>query len=336
MPYPGDNANNFFSGPDALKRFLDPDHNPPLPLVELPAALNPFAEQKVRIFAKLLYLLPLLNLKSLPVLEMLRAAGNKLEGAHTLVENSSGNTGFSLAIMARMFGVPAVRAIVPIDIAPGKLELLRLAGADVRFASSEEGGVAMARRAGSQPGFFNLDQYSNPANLKAHGQWTAAQVWQQTAGKLTLYAAGLGTTGTALGAVQYFREHGHKVTVMGVYVMPGSAIPGVRSVERLQEISFDWESEVPYRVGAATKESYKKSLELCRAGLLAGPSSGFALAGLLRFMGEHHDLDRFRNSDCEVVAAFICCDTPFPYLDKYSTILDPADFMVRGAHEEEM
>jgi cysteine synthase len=328
------NPNNVFAGPSALERFLDPDCNPPVPLVELPEPLNPFAEQKVRIFAKLLYLLPLLNLKSLPVLEMLRQAGEKLTGAHTLVENSSGNTGFSLAIMARLFGVPSVRAIVPIDIAPGKLELLRLAGADVRFAGSEHGGVALARRTGSRPGFFNLDQYSNPANVKAHAQWTANQVWQQTAGKLTLYATGLGTTGTALGAVQYFREHGHKVTVVGVYVSSNSAVPGVRSVERLQEISFDWETEIPHRVAAAARESYKKSLDLCRAGLLAGPSSGFALAGLLRFLGEHQDLDRFRNSDGEVVAAFICCDTPFPYLDKYSTILDPADFSAPAAQTD--
>jgi cysteine synthase len=264
---------------------------------------------------------------------MLRDAGDKLAGTHTLVENSSGNTGFSLAIIGRLFGIRSVRAIVPIDIAPGKLELLRLAGADVRFAASEKGGVAMARRAGSRPGFFNLDQYSNSANVKAHAQWTASQVWQQTAGKLTLYAAGLGTTGTALGAVRYFHEHGHKVTVVGVYVLPNSAVPGVRSVERLQEISFDWETGVPHRVGAATRESYKKSLDLCRMGLLAGPSSGFALAGLLRFLGEHHDLDRFRNSDGEVVAAFICSDTPFPYLDKYSTILDPVDFSAPGALE---
>ena len=333
MSKPADYPNNVFAGADAIQQFLDPDRNPPLPLVELPEALNPFAEQNVRIFAKLLYLLPLLNLKSMPVLEMLREAADKLAGTHTLVENSSGNTGFSLAIMARLFGVPSVRAIVPIDIAPGKLELLRLAGADVRFASSEQGGVAMARRAGSRPGFFNLDQYSNPANVKAHAQWTAKQVWRQTDGKLTLYAAGLGTTGTALGAVHYFREHGHNVTVVGVYVSPNSAVPGVRSVDRLQEISFDWETQVPHRVGAATRESYRQSLDLCRVGLLAGPSSGFALAGLLRFLGEHQDLDRFRNSDGEVVAAFICCDTPFPYLDKYSTILDPADFRAPGWHE---
>ena len=147
------NAANVFSGPDALRRFVNPDAHPPLPLVELPAALNPFAERKVRIFAKLLYLLPLLNLKSIPVLGMLEQAS--LDGVHTLVENSSGNTAFSLAIMARLFGIRAVRAIVPIDIAPGKLELLRLAGADVHFAPSEGGGVALARRVGKRSGFLN-------------------------------------------------------------------------------------------------------------------------------------------------------------------------------------
>jgi cysteine synthase A len=319
-----------FSGPEALKRFLDPDSHPPVPLVELPNSLNPLAGQKVRIFAKLLYLLPLFNLKSFPVLGMLREAS--LEGVHTLVENSSGNTAFSLAIIARLFGIQAVRAIVPIDIAPGKLELLRLAGAEVHFAPSEGGGVALARRIGKRPGFLNLDQYSNEANINAHARWTAAQVWQQTSGKLTIYAAGFGTTGTAIGAVRYFREHSPKVTVVGVYVAPDSAVPGMRTVERLQEVSFDWESEVGHRAGAATKESYKKSLDLCRVGLLAGPSSGCTLAGLLRFLNEHHDLDRFRNADGEVVAAFICCDTPFPYLDKYSTILDPIDFAVPGSH----
>ncbi len=329
------NPDNVFSGPDAIKQFLDPDCNPPLPLVELPGWLNPFAEQKVRIFAKLLYLLPLLNLKSLPVLAMLQDASDQLEGVHTIVENSSGNTAFSMAIMARLFGIRSVRAIVPVDIAPGKLELLRLAGADVRFAPPEGGGVALARRIGERPGFLNLDQYGNQANIAAHAQWTTQQTWDQTKGKLTVYCAGLGTTGTAIGAIRFFREKGSKVTVVGVYCLPNNAIPGVRSIERLQEIAFDWESEVPLRVGAGTTESYKKSLDLCRAGLVAGPSSGFALAGLLRFLEEQSSLEPLRNSDGEVVAVFVCCDTPFPYLDKYSTILDPADFIVPGAHHDE-
>lgn len=329
------NPKNCFCGPEALQNLLDPDCNPPVPLVELPASLNPLAGRKVRIFAKLLYLLPLLNLKSLPVLSMLQDAGKDLDGVHTLVENSSGNMAFSLAIVARLFGIHSVRAIVPIDIAPGKLELLRLAGADVRFAPPEGGGIAMARRIGKRPGFRNLGQYENPANIEAHAKWTAKQVWEQTDGKLSIYAAGLGTTGTVLGAVRFFRENASKVSVLGVYCLPGNAVPGVRSLQTLQEISFDWQSEVPLRVGVTTVESYKKSLDLCRAGLLAGPSSGFALAGLLHYLGAQQNLGDLRNADGEIVAAFICCDTPFPYLDKYSTILDPADFIVPGAHEEE-
>lgn len=336
MTKPANRPDNVFSGPDAVKNFLDPDRNPPLPLVELPESLNPFAAQKVRIFAKLLYLLPLLNLKSLPVLSMLRDAGEKLDGVHTIVENSSGNTAFSLAVIAPFFGVRSVRAIVPIDIAPGKLELLRLAGAEVRFAPAEGSGIELAKKMGKRRGFYNLDQYGNPANILAHAKWTTQQVWEQLEERLTLYCTGLGTTGTVLGAIQFFRKNAPNVTVVGVYCLPNNAVPGMRTIERLREIGFDWENEVPNRIGAGTNESYKKSLDLCRAGLMAGPSSGFALAGLLRFLGQQPDLDRFRNSEGEVIAAFVCCDTPFPYLDKYSTILDPADFIVPGAgHDEE-
>jgi cysteine synthase len=326
---------NVFRGRDAIHRFLDPDCNPPLPLVELPEWLNPFEARRVRIFAKLMYLLPLLNLKSLPALNMLRDASDKLDGVHTLVENSSGNTAFSLAIVARLFGIQSTRAIVPADIAPGKVDLLRLAGADVRFASSGESGISLAKRMGERAGHLNLGQYSNPANVAAHAKWTAQQIWEQTEGKLTVYCAGLGTTGTALGAVQFFREKASGATVVGVYCLPESAVPGVRSLEGLEDVSFDWRSETSYQVGAGTSESYKKSLDLCRAGLMAGPSSGFALAGLLRFLGNQTNLDQFRNSDGEVVTAFVCCDTPFPYLDKYSTILGPADFGGSGANYED-
>jgi cysteine synthase A len=318
---------NVFTGSDALKNFLNPDCNQPLPLVELPKRLNPFADQKVRVFAKLMYLLPLLNSKSLPVLNMMLDTADKLGGVHTIVENSSGNTAFSLAIMAPLFGIQSVRAMVPLDIAPGKLELLRLSGADVRFPEKGASGIATAREMGKNKGFLNLDQYSNKANVAAHAKWTAKQVWEQTEGQLTVFCTGLGTTGTALGAVEYFKQQKALVTVVGAYCLPNNAVPGVRSMEGLAEISFDWQSEISQPVGVATKESFKKSLDLCRSGLMAGPSSGFAYAGLLRFLGEHRDLNDLRNQNAEVVATFICPDTPFPYLDKYSTILDPSDFV---------
>ncbi len=126
---------NVYEGPEATRNFLDPSNYPPTPLVELPAALNPFHERGVRIFAKLMYLLPLLSVKSLPALHMLMCAehSGKLRDIDMIVESSSGNTAFSLSIAATAFGVRRVVAVVPWDIAPGKLELLRLCGAEPKL-----------------------------------------------------------------------------------------------------------------------------------------------------------------------------------------------------------
>ena len=116
----------------------------------------------------------------------------------------------------------------------------------------------MAREMGESKGFLNLDQYSNHANVAAHAKWTARQVWEQTAGELTVFCTGLGTTGTALGAVEYFKQQQAPVKVVGVYCLPNNAVPGVRSMDGLAEISFDWRSEIPEPVGVATKESFRR------------------------------------------------------------------------------
>ncbi len=322
-----------FCGLTAIKDFLHPERHPPIPLVELPEHLNPFQKEGVRVFAKLMYLLPLLNVKSLPALNLLLAAqaAGRLEGVHTLVEASSGNTAFSLTIFAKIFGIGTVRAIIPRDIAPGKLELLRLSGTDVSFSNESDGpgGISLARDMGRQKGLLNLAQYEAEANPAAHEKWTAKQIWEQLDGQLTVFCAGIGTSGTVVGATRFFRMMPTKVTIVGVNCAPAQAVPGVRTVGRMNEISFDWRDSVDFHVEIETKDSFRKSLSLCRTGLLAGPSSGFALAGLQRFlsaMRESGQLDEFRNRDGEVIAVFICADTALIYLDKYSTHLDPEDF----------
>lgn len=319
----------FFSGPEAIKGFLNPDNHSFTPLIELPENINPFARDNVHIYAKCEYLRPLLNIKSLQVFSMLQDAQSRglLSGVQTLVENTSGNTGFSLGIIAKIFGILTVKTIVPIDIAPGKLEILRLAG--VEFELCKTGGINKAKELGRQKGFFNLDQYGNEANPSAMEKWSAPQIWEQTQGKITVFCAGLGTTGTIIGGGRFLKKKKSKTKIVGVILTPENAVPGVRTREKLKEISLDWESKIDYCVEIDTKESYKKSLALCRSGLIAGPSSGFALAGLIRFLKsqkEEGKLDDLRNKDGEVVAVFICTDTPFPYLEKYSTHLEPTDF----------
>jgi cysteine synthase len=325
---------NVFSGPHSLKEFLNPENFPSTPLVELPPSLNPFHQNAIRIFAKLAYLTPLLNIKQLPVFNMLQEAeeNGHLDGVHTVVESSSGNTGFTLAVMARLFGIHRVIAYVPFDIAPGKLDMLRLVGVEphlTRGAPEETTGIQQAKEVGSKSGFLSLSQYENEDNPKAFEKWLAPQIWHQTEGKITVFGAGLGTTGTMLGAAKYFRECPRKVTVVGAICAPNEAVPGVRSAAKLKEIGFRWASVPDAVIEVKARESFKESLELCRSGIVAGPSSGFALAGLLHYLESRQskpELDELRNEDGEVVAAFVCGDTPLPYLDKYSTYLEAFEF----------
>ncbi len=324
-----DQTKNVFSGPEAIAKFFDPDANPMIPLVELPPDMNPYAKRGIRIFAKLMYFVPLLNIKSVMAWSMLldAQAKHQLGEDVTIVENSSGNTAISFGIMGKSLGVKKVVAFVPKDIAPGKLELLRLAGVEVKMVNpGEKGGIEQAREATRYDGFFNPGQYHNETNIQAHYKWTGRQIWEQTEGKISLFCTGLGTTGTALGVKSFLRQQGSNAAVIGVIVEDGNAIPGVRTRKRLEEISFDWEPGLDFTVEMNAKESYRQSLALFRHGLMAGPSSGFALAGLLKFLESQPDLERFRNVDGEVLAVFVCPDSPYLYSEKYSTILDSEDF----------
>lgn len=341
------NPLNVFSGPDAVKDFLNPDRNPPLPLVEIPQHLNPFAKDGVRIFAKLMNFLPLANVKSLPAYNMLleKEKAGGLSDIKFLIENSSGNTVFSLAVIGRLFGIPKTKAIVSHEVTWGKLQMLRFFGTEILVneepicpdPSDKESGIYKAKQVGKKKGWFNPGQYDNEANPRAHEQWTGPQIWEQTEGKITVFCSGLGTTGTMVGTGRYLKEKSLAITRVGVARLPNNPVPGVRTPNLLREIAFDWKQATDHLEEVGTKESFKKSLELCRGGIVAGPSAGFALQGLLQFLSkqkEQHRFDGVKNEDGEVVAVFICPDSPFPYIDEYFEYLDASHFP--GIEHEEL
>jgi cysteine synthase len=317
--------NNVFSGKYSMDNFLNPLKNP-APLVELPPELNPFLKDKARIFFKAMYLTPLLNMKSYPAFYMLSKAKESglLEGVHTLVEASSGNFALSLAILAPRFGIKEVIVIVPSDIATGKFELIRLSGAKVilHTESPQESGISKAREMGKRKGFLNLGQYENEWNPDAHEELTAGQVYSQTGGKISIFCAALGTTGTITGAREFFLKKKSGAKIIGVRVAPENAVPGVRTEERLRQVGFDYRTGIE-NVEIGTEESFETSLNLFRAGIVAGPSSGLALAGLFKFLKQQDGsgLERLRNEDGEIVAVVIFGDTVLPYTDKYTTHL---------------
>ena len=327
---------NVFRGRNSAMDFLNPDKNFPVPLVEIPEAINPFHDDGVRIHAKLLNMLPLSNVKSLPAFNMLEEADKK-GNAEKLIESSSGNTVLSLAVLGRLKGTDTTKAIVSNEVSKGKLQLLRLFGVDVSVIEEPicpdpedmESGIYKAKIQGTKKGWFNAGQYENEANPKAHEKWTAKQIWEQTEGDVQVFCAGLGTTGTMTGCSRFFKNKNKSIKTVGVARTPNNLIPGVRTKGLLKMIAFEWEKYTDYVEEAGTVESFEKSLELIRHGLVAGPSSGFALAGLLKFlksMKEKNELDGLKNEKGEINAVFICCDSPFPYLEDYFSYLDNSLF----------
>ena len=330
---------NVFRGSDAVKKFLNPDNNPPLPLVEIPCELNPFFNEGVHICAKCMNFLPLANVKSLPAYNMLleKNKDGALDSIENLIENSSGNTVFSLAVIGRLFGIPKTKAIVSHEVTWGKLQLLRLFGTEI-FVNEEpicpdpndkNSGIHLAKKIGKDKGWFNPGQYDNEANPEAHEKWTGPQIWQQTDGEVSLFCAGLGTTGTILGVSRYLKSQSKNITTIGVARKANNPVPGVRTPTLLKQIAFDWKAYVDHTQEVGTKESFESSLHLCRHGLMVGPSSGFALAGLIEFLKEQKDhglLDSLKNKNGEIIAVFICPDSPLPYLDEYFEYLDESYF----------
>lgn len=326
-------------GVTGLRNYLTPGKGVYTPLVELPSELNPYARHKVRICAKLMNSLPLGNVKSLPAWYMLSRAARKdrLAGVNELVENSSGNTAYSLAVLARLFGVNQTRALVSNEVSLGKLRLLQFFGVEAEVGveplcpdpRDTTSGIYKARQLGLRPGVFNPGQYDNLANPLAHRRVTGPQILEQTEGLVSVLCAGMGTTGTVVGTSQFLKRHVRGITTVGVLRKPNNPVPGVRTQKLLKQIAFPWKRVVDYVQEVSTTDAYAQSLALCRRGVVVGPSSGFALQGLIDFIKNalsEGSLDKFRNVKGEVLAVFVCCDSPFPYVEEYFKYLDASYF----------
>lgn len=330
---------NVFKGSDSIKNFLNPGKHPMMPLVELSDDLNPFAEHRVRIFAKLMTFAPLGNVKAIPAYNMIRELYRRgeLENVDDMIENSSGNTVLSLALAAHHYGGLKTSSFIPHEISLNKILMLLFFGVQpivnqeppLPDANDPRSGVCKAREKGAQPGWINPGQYDNPDNPKSHQKWTGKQIWKQTGGKINVFCAGLGTTGTITGTAKQLKKKKPSIQVVGVLREQNSYVPGVRTKGLLQLVGFDWEPQVDSVEAVKTVESYRKSMQLSRNGIVVGPSSGFALCGLLNYLEsrvKNNTLDELRDDNEDITCVFICPDGPVPYLDEYFKYLDPADF----------
>ncbi len=202
------------------------------PLVELPR-LSPKPE--VRLYAKLEGWNPTGSIKDRVALAMVQAAerSGELEPGQELLEPTSGNTGISLALVARLKGY-RLTCVMPENVTEERRRLLRLYGAEIVESPGAEGsnGAVRAARelAGREPRFHMLFQYENEANPRAHYEGTGAEIAEEL-DRVDVLVAGLGTGGTLMGAGERLRESFPEVVVAAAEPLPGDPVMGLRALE---------------------------------------------------------------------------------------------------------
>jgi [CysO sulfur-carrier protein]-thiocarboxylate-dependent cysteine synthase len=201
------------------------------PLVELPR-LSP--KPQVTLYAKLEGQNPSGSIKDRVALAMVEAAerAGELEPGRELLEPTSGNTGISLALVARLKGY-RLTCVMPENVTEERRRLLRLYGAEIVESPAAEGSNGAVRHAlelsEREPRYHMLFQYGNEANPTAHYEGTGAEI-AEALDRVDVLVAGLGTGGTLMGAGARLRESFPNVTVAAAEPLPGDPVMGLRSL----------------------------------------------------------------------------------------------------------
>src|SRR5438067_242507 len=202
------------------------------PLVGLPS-FSP--AEHVRLWAKLEDRNPTGSIKDRPALAMIEAAeaDGRLKPGCTVLEPTSGNTGISLAMAAKLKGYNIV-CVMPENTSEERRQLLRMYGADI-ISSPAAGGsnqaVAMAKELAAQhDDWVMLYQYGNPANADAHYTGTGPEILADLP-SITHFVAGLGTTGTLMGTGRFLRENVPGVRIVAAEPRYGELVYGLRNID---------------------------------------------------------------------------------------------------------
>lgn len=200
------------------------------PLVEL----SRFAPGPVRVFAKLEAQNPTGSIKDRVAKAMIEAAeaSGELQPGRRLLEPTSGNTGISLALVAKLKGYP-LTCVLPENATTERRRVLRLFGADVIDSPGDQGSNGAVRLAlelaERDPSWFMPFQYANEANPRAHYEGTGAEI-AEALDRVDVLVAGLGTGGTLMGTGARLRESFPDVVVAAAEPLPGEAVMGLRSL----------------------------------------------------------------------------------------------------------
>ena len=248
---------------------------------------------RVEVYAKAEWFNPGGSVKDRAALSMIEDGERRGALTHekTIIDSTSGNTGIAYALVGAAKGY-RVKLVMPGNVSAERKALVIAYGAEIVYSDPLEGsdGAILKVRdlVNAEPDrYFYPDQYSNPANVRAHYEGTAVEILQQTSRRLTHFIAGLGTTGTFVGTASRLKLE--LPSTRAIAVQPEDAFHGLEGLKHLPTaiVPKIWNPSVADEVwGCPTEPAYDLAREVARGeGLLVGHSSGAALWAVRRLAG---------------------------------------------------
>jgi [CysO sulfur-carrier protein]-thiocarboxylate-dependent cysteine synthase len=284
------------------------------PLVGVPR-MSP--KPSVRLWAKLEGHNPTGSLKDRIARAMIEAAeaDGSLTPDRVILEPTSGNTGISLAMVARRKGY-SLTVVMPDNASEERVQLLELFGADIVFSPADRGtngSIEVARAMAADPKFFMPFQYGNPANPDAHYRGTGEEIVRDLP-EITHFVAGLGTGGTLMGVGRRLREHNPNVQIVAAEPELGELVYGLRSLGEGFVPPIIDESALDRKFLVDSADALRATRELTeREGIFAGISSGAVI----------HVAKRIATEIAEGEVLCLLADGGWKYLSTQAWSADP-------------
>jgi cysteine synthase B len=245
---------------------------------------------RVEVYAKAEWFNPGGSVKDRAALSMIEDGEKRgaLTRDRTIIDSTSGNTGIAYALIGAAKGY-RVKLVMPSNVSAERKALVTAYGAEIVYSDAAEGSdgaIRMVRDivAAGPDRYFYPDQYSNPANPRAHYEGTAVEILKQTSGRITHFVAGLGTTGTFVGTSRRLKEH--DASIATIAVEPEDSFHGLEGLKHLPTaiVPGIWDESLADEIwGCPTEAAYDLARAVARSeGLLVGHSSGAALWAVRR------------------------------------------------------
>ncbi|MHB8612772.1 MAG: PLP-dependent cysteine synthase family protein [Candidatus Dormibacteraceae bacterium] len=240
---------------------------------------------RVELYAKAEWFNPGGSVKDRAALSMIEDGERRGALTHdrTIIDSTSGNTGIAYAMVAAAKGY-RVKLVMPANVSAERKALISAYGAEVVYSDAGEGSDGAIRLVrelvGADPeSYFFPDQYSNPANARAHYEGTAVEILEQTGGRVTHFIAGLGTTGTFVGTSRRLKEHDPSIRTIAV--QPEDSFHGLEGLKHIPTaiVPKIWDASLADEIwGCPTEPAYDLARAAARGeGVLVGHSSGAVL-----------------------------------------------------------